>query len=89
MLSFEVRGGYDSAYQVIRRTRLCQLAVSLGGLESLITHPASQIHAHQSPEEQAAARISPGLLRLSVGAEDVADIIADLDQALAARGGNQ
>ncbi|PWT70821.1 MAG: methionine gamma-lyase [Chloroflexi bacterium] len=83
MLSFEVRGGYDSAYQVIRRTKLCQLAVSLGGLESLITHPASQIHAHQSPKEQAAARISPSLLRLSVGAEDVADIIADLDQALA------
>jgi len=58
------------------------LAVSLGGVETLITHPASMIHAHQTDEERTAAGISAGLLRLSVGIEQVEDIIDDLDQAL-------
>lgn len=83
MLSFELFGGYDAAYRAIRHTKVCQLAVSVGGLETLITHPASMIHAHQTDEERATAGISPGLIRLSVGVEDVADIMADLDQALA------
>jgi methionine-gamma-lyase len=84
MLSFEVKGGYDAAYRVIGRTKICTLAVSLGGMESLITHPASMIHTHQSPQQRETAGISPSLVRLSVGVEDVVDIIADLDQALAA-----
>jgi len=82
MLAFEVRGGYDAAYNVVRRTEVCLLAVSLGGVGTLITHPASMIHAHQTDEERAAAGISPGLLRLSVGVEDVEDIVEDLDRAL-------
>ena len=82
MLSFEVKGGYSAAYRAIGRTKLCILAVSLGGVESLITHPASMIHTHQTDEERAQAGISPGLIRLSVGIEDAEDIIADLDQAL-------
>ena len=82
MLSFEMKGGYDAAYRVIKRTELCLLAVSLGGVETLITHPASMIHAHQTDEERRAAGISPGLIRLSVGIENVEDIIADLDRAL-------
>jgi methionine-gamma-lyase len=82
MLAFELTGGYDAAYRAIGRTRICLLAVSLGGIESLITHPASMIHTHQTDEERATAGISPGLIRLSVGVEDVEDIIADLDQAL-------
>src|SRR5438874_24914 len=82
MLSFEMKGGYDAAYKVIRNTELCLLAVSLGGVETLITHPASMIHAHQSDEERRAAGISPGLIRLSVGVENVEDIIEDLDRAL-------
>ncbi len=82
MLSFEMKGGYDAAYQTIKRTELCLLAVSLGGVETLITHPASMIHAHQTDEERSAAGISPGLIRLSVGIENVEDIIEDLDQAL-------
>ncbi len=82
MLSFEMKGGYDAAYQTIKRTELCLLAVSLGGVETLITHPASMIHAHQTDEERSAAGISPGLIRLSVGVENVEDIIEDLDQAL-------
>ena len=83
MLAFEMKGGYDAAYRAIRRTEICLLAVSLGGVETLITHPASMIHAHQSATQRAAAGNSPGLIRLSVGVEDVEDIIADLDQALA------
>ncbi len=83
MLSFELRDGYDAAYRTISRTRVCQLAVSLGGLSTLIAHAASQIHAHQSEEVRVAAGISSGLIRLSVGAEDVGDITADLDQAMA------
>ena len=82
MLSFEMKGGYDAAYNVIRKTEVCLLAVSLGGVESLITHPASMIHTHQSDAERATAGISPSLIRLSVGLEDVEDIIADLEQAL-------
>ncbi len=82
MLAFELQGGYEAAYRAIGRTRVCLLAVSLGGIETLITHPASMIHTHQTDDERATAGISPGLIRLSVGVEDVTDIIADLDQAL-------
>lgn len=83
MLSFEMKGGYDAAYRAIGRTEVCILAVSLGGIETLITHPASMIHSHQSEEEREQAGISPALIRLSVGVEDVEDIIEDLDRALA------
>ncbi len=82
MLAFEMKGGYAAAYQAIKRTEICLLAVSLGGVETLITHPASMIHAHQSDAERATAGISPGLIRLSVGVENVEDIIEDLNQAL-------
>ncbi len=83
MLSFEMKGGYDAAYQVVRKTELCLLAVSLGGVETLITHPASMVYTRQTAEERRTAGISPGLIRLSVGVENVEDIIADLEQALA------
>jgi cystathionine beta-lyase/cystathionine gamma-synthase len=86
MLSFEMKGGYAAAYLAIGRTQVCILAVSLGGIETLITHPASMIHTFQSEEQLAAAGISPGLIRLSVGIEEVEDIIADLDQALGGDG---
>ena len=82
MLSFEVKGGYRAAYNVIRKTELYLLAVSLGGVETLITHPASMVHTHQTDEERETAGISPGLIRLSVGVENVEDILEDLDQAL-------
>jgi cystathionine beta-lyase/cystathionine gamma-synthase len=86
MLSFEMKGGYAAAYRAIGRTQVCILAVSLGGIETLITHPASMIHTFQSEEQLAAAGISPGLIRLSVGIEEVEDIIADLDRALGGDG---
>jgi methionine-gamma-lyase len=82
MLAFELTGGYDAAYRAIGRTKLCLLAVSLGGVESLITHPASMIHTHQSDADRAGAGIEPDLIRLSVGVEDARDIIRDLDEAL-------
>jgi methionine-gamma-lyase len=82
MLAFELRGGYEAAYRMIQRTEVCILAVSLGGVETLITHPASMIHAHQTDEERETAGIAPGLIRLSVGVEHADDIIADLEQAL-------
>lgn len=84
MLSFEVEGGLPAATAALRAVRLMRNAVSLGGMESLITHPASLIFAHQTAAEIEAAGIPAGLLRLSVGLEEPADIIADLDQALTA-----
>ncbi|MEI7553725.1 aminotransferase class I/II-fold pyridoxal phosphate-dependent enzyme [Candidatus Chlorohelix sp.] len=83
MLAFDMKGGFAAAYRLIGRTKICVLAVSLGGVETLITHPASMVHSRQTEEELRAAGILPGLIRLSVGVEDVADIIADLEQALA------
>src|SRR5205823_10521839 len=74
MVSFVVKGGFDPAYRLIRRTEVCVLAVSLGGAESLITHPASMIHTHQTDEERERGGVSPGLIRLSVGLEDAEDI---------------
>ncbi|MCS7055248.1 MAG: aminotransferase class I/II-fold pyridoxal phosphate-dependent enzyme [Thermoflexales bacterium] len=83
MVAFELKGGYEAAYRAIGRTKLCILAVSLGGVETLITHPASMVHSQQTDEQRAQAGIVPGLIRLSVGCEDADDIIADLAQALA------
>ncbi len=83
MLSFELRGGYDAGKKLMDQVRLCTLAVSLGAVDTLIEHPASMTHFKLSPEERARMGISEGLVRLSVGLEDVEDIIADLDQALA------
>ncbi len=58
------------------------MAVSLGGVETLITHPASLVYPHNTDEERQAAGVSPGLIRLSVGAEEVEDITGDLDSML-------
>jgi methionine-gamma-lyase len=82
MVAFEVKGGYEAAYNLVRRTEICVLAVSLGALETLITHPASMVHSFQSQDERDAAGIAPGMIRLSVGLERVDDIIDDLDRAL-------
>lgn len=83
MISFELKGGVEAGRQMMSSTRLFALAVSLGGVESLIQHPASMTHAGLSPELRQQAGITDGLVRLSVGIEAVADIIADLDHALA------
>jgi methionine-gamma-lyase len=84
MISFEVKGGLDAGRRLMDHVRLATLAVSLGGVETLIEHPASMTHACMSREAREAAGFTDGLVRYSVGIEDVEDLIADLDQALAA-----
>ncbi len=83
MISFEVKGGLEAGKIVMNSVRLALLAVSLGGVETLIQHPASMTHSKIARENRVAAHITDGLIRLAVGIEDVEDIIADLDQALA------
>jgi methionine-gamma-lyase len=82
VFSFGVRGGLDAGRTLIDSVRLATLAVSLGGVETLIEHPASMTHAGMPRSEREAAGISDDLVRLSVGCEDARDLIADLDQAL-------
>jgi methionine-gamma-lyase len=82
MIAFEVVGGYQGATRLLDRVQLCALAVSLGNLDTLIEHPASMTHRTVPPEVRAETGIGEGLVRLSVGLEAAADIIADLDQAL-------
>ena len=82
MLSFEVAGGHAAAARVLRSLRLVTPAVSLGATDTLIEHPAGLTHRLVAPEVQREAGITPGLLRLSVGLEEAADLWADLEQAL-------
>lgn len=82
MVAFEVAGGRAAGVRLVESTRLAILAVSLGGVETLIEHPASMSHAPLSDEQLRRAGIPPGLIRLSVGIEDPQDLIADLEQAL-------
>lgn len=83
MISFEVKGGLEPARRVVERTRLFTLAESLGGVESLIELPAAMTHASIPAETRRAHGVADGLVRVSVGIEDVADLISDLDRALA------
>jgi len=82
MISFELKGGIEAGRKVMNSTRLCTLAVSLGGVETLIQHPATMTHSSVPREQRLKSRITDGLVRLSVGIEEVKDLIADLDQAL-------
>lgn len=82
MLSFELNGGTEAVRQVIERLEVFTLAESLGGVESLVAHPATMTHAAMTPEARVTAGITDGLLRLSVGLEHQDDILADLTQAL-------
>ena len=82
MISFGVKGGYDAGKVLLYNVHLATLAVSLGGVESLIQHPSSMTHAGVSKENQLAANITDGLVRYSVGIEDVEDLISDLKQGL-------
>jgi methionine-gamma-lyase len=83
MISFGVRGGLVAAKALNDSVRLATLAVSLGGVETLIEHPASMTHASVPRHEREAAGITDDLVRLAVGCEDVDDLQADLEQALA------
>jgi methionine-gamma-lyase len=82
LMSFELAGGEAAAFQLLNSFHHVRLAVSLGGTESLVEHPATMTHADVPVDEQAALGITPGLVRLSVGIEHPEDLIADLEQAL-------
>ena len=82
MITFFVSGGIDQARRFLENTRLFTLAESLGGVESLIEHPAIMTHASVPPAMRAELGISDTLVRLSVGIEHVDDLIADLQNAL-------
>ncbi len=82
MISFELKGGFEAGKTLLNSLKLCSLAVSLGDTETLIQHPASMTHSPYTKEEREAAGITDGLVRLSVGLENVEDIIEDLEQGL-------
>ena len=83
MLSFEIEGDVEAAERMLGRLTIPVVASSLGGVESLITRPATTSHASLSPEERTRLGITDGLVRMSVGIEDADDLIADLANALA------
>ena len=82
MVSFTLKGGAEAAYAAVQKTRVFHFAESLGGVESLITHPATMTHAAIPREQREARGVTDGLLRLSVGIEDKDDLVADLDRAI-------
>jgi methionine-gamma-lyase len=82
MISFELKGGFEAGKKLMDNVHLALLAVSLGGVETLIQHPASMTHSKMTKESKLKANITDGLVRFAVGIEDVEDIIADLEHAL-------
>jgi methionine-gamma-lyase len=87
MVGIEVRGGGEAAERCVRALRLAKLAPSLGGVETLVSEPRYTSHSAMTPQQREAAGIRDGFLRVSLGIEDAADLIADFDQALRAAGG--
>jgi cystathionine gamma-synthase/cystathionine gamma-lyase len=82
MVSFTLRGGAEAAYAAVQKTKVFSFAESLGGVESLITHPATMTHAAIPREQREARGVTDGLMRLSVGIEDKEDLISDLEGAI-------
>ncbi|HEY0720191.1 MAG TPA: O-succinylhomoserine sulfhydrylase [Gammaproteobacteria bacterium] len=82
IVSFELKGGKEQAWQVVDHTRIISITANLGDAKSTITHPATTTHGRLTPEQRAEAGISDGLIRVSVGLEDVQDIINDLTRGL-------
>ncbi len=81
MISFELKGGLEAGKRLMNNVNLCILAVSLGGVETLIQHPASMTHSKMDMESRERSGITNGLVRLSVGIENVEDLLGDLDEA--------
>jgi len=82
LLTFELAGGLQEGSRFVESTRICRLATSLGGPETLVTHPASTTHVNLLPEELADAGITPATVRMSFGLEDTDDVVADVRRAL-------
>ena len=88
LLTFGVKGGYEAGKKLIDSLELFSLVANIGDAKSLVIHPASTTHQQLSAAEQADTGVTPGMVRLSVGIEDIRDILADLDQAIAAANGH-
>ncbi len=86
LVTFSIRGGFEAGKKFINSVKLLSLLANIGDAKSLVIHPASTTHSQLTEEEQASTGVTPGLIRLSIGIEDVRDIIADIEQALAAAG---
>jgi cystathionine beta-lyase/cystathionine gamma-synthase len=82
LVTFDLAGGIDAGRRFVEAVQVARLATSLGGPETLVTHPASTTHVNLLPDELAANGIGPGTIRLSVGLEHVDDLAADLGRAL-------
>jgi O-acetylhomoserine (thiol)-lyase len=82
MIAFGLAGGYDAAKTTVESTDVASLLANVGDAKTLVIHPASTTHQQLTEEEQEAAGVTADMVRLSVGIENVADIIADLDQAI-------
>ena len=89
LVTFGIKGGFDAGKKLINTLELFSLLANIGDAKSLVIHPASTTHQQLSTEEQAATGVTPELVRLSVGIEDIRDILADLDQAIEAANGNK
>jgi O-acetylhomoserine (thiol)-lyase len=88
IITFGVKGGYEAGKKLIDGLELFSLLANIGDAKSLVIHPASTTHSQLTVEEQAATGVTPELVRLSVGIEDIRDILADLDQAIEAANGH-
>ncbi len=86
LVTFGIQGGYEAGKRFINSVRLFSLLANIGDAKSLVIHPASTTHSQLSEEEQRATGVTPEMIRLSVGIEDIRDILADLDQALESSG---
>jgi O-acetylhomoserine (thiol)-lyase len=82
LVTFGIKGGFDAGKKLIDTLELFSLLANIGDAKSLVIHPASTTHQQLSAEEQAATGVTPEMVRLSVGIEDIRDIVADLDQAI-------
>ena len=82
VFTFGLKGGYDAGVKLVSNLKLFSHLANIGDTRSLVIHPASTTHRQLSEEQQVAAGAGPDVVRLSIGIEDVADIIADLEQAL-------
>ncbi|GAE37592.1 O-acetylhomoserine sulfhydrylase [Halalkalibacter akibai JCM 9157] len=82
ILTFEIKGGMEAGKKLIQSVQLFSHLANVGDSKSLIIHPASTTHQQLSAQEQLAAGVTPGLIRLSIGTENIDDILKDLDQAI-------
>ena len=82
IVSFGLKAGYDGALEFINNVELLSLLANIGDAKSLVIHPASTTHSQLTEEQQRATGVTPDLIRLAVGIEDLEDILADIDQAL-------